>query len=394
MPSPQKSRLLLRFPDNQFPPVPAGPSKDEAVDALERLKHPLREFPFRNDNSRSVVISAVLSGVIRGELRTCPLHGFSAPVAGTGKTKLAEYVAAIVTGAMPNMISHTAYDEEMEKRLFAILLRGCALVNIDNVSEPLSGDALCAMLTAPTFTGRILGASEMATVDTRMLMLATGNNLAVSGDLSRRTIICRLDAESEAPDRRRFDFDPVQDARTDRFRLVADALTVLRAYVAADRPLPEGHMPLGSFEEWDNLVRGALIWLGEADPVETQERESDNEEREMQVEILHALQGQYGENWFTVRDLHEVQDTDYGPHEVQNEARTTIASYLPNGHWDRRRAGHLLRRFVDRPVGALVLRKQTNPSSNANEYRVEVLDHDAPGMPAITGSRAPEEAPF
>ena len=364
------SRLLLRFPEGQFPPVPAQPSLEDATNALKRLKWPLRKFPFQGEDSLSVILSAVLSGVIRGELGTCPLHAVSAPVAGTGKTKLAEYVAAIVTGAMPNMISHAASHEEMEKRLFAILLRSCPLVNIDNVSATLSGDTLCAILTSPTYTGRILGVSETATVNTRILMLATGNNLAVTGDLVRRTIFCRLDAESEAPDRRRFDFDPVQDAKTDRFQLVADALTVLRAYDAAGRPLPEGHLPLGSFEEWDSLVRGALIWLGEADPVETQERDSGDEEREMQLEILNALQSRYSDNWFAVRDLHESQHTDDGQFSIKNQAKNTIASYLKNGLWDRLRAAHLLKRYVDKPAGALVLRARHNNDTNTKEYRV------------------------
>ena len=365
-----QSRLLLRFPEGQFPSVAMQPPKEAAAEALERLKWPLREFPFRHEASRSVVLSAVLSGIIRGELRTCPLHGFSAPIAGTGKTKLAEYVAAIVIGAMPNMISHSASDEEMEKRLFAILLRGCPLVSIDNVSEPLSGDALCAILTAPTYTGRILGASETATVDTRTLMLTTGNNLAVSGDLSRRTLLCRLDAESESPDRRHFEFDPVQDAKGDRYELVSDALTVLRSFDAAGRPLPAQHRPLGSFEEWDSLVRGALIWLGEADPVETQERDSDNEEREMQSEILQALRNDYGEAWVTVSKLHDVRYTDDGQFPIDNRAAATIASYLRNGYWDRRGAGRLLKQLVDKPVGGLVLRARHSTETNANEYKV------------------------
>jgi putative DNA primase/helicase len=55
-----------------------------------------------------------------------------------------------------------------------------------------------------------------------------------------------------------------------RAQLVAAGLTVLRGYSAAGRPdmrLP----PWGSFEGWSKLVRGALVWAGEADPGETRE---------------------------------------------------------------------------------------------------------------------------
>jgi putative DNA primase/helicase len=48
---------------------------------------------------------------------------------------------------------------------------------------------------------------------------------------------------------------------------VAAAWTVLRAYIVAGRPITK--QPLGGFEGWSKLVRDALLWLGEADPVAT-----------------------------------------------------------------------------------------------------------------------------
>lgn len=203
-----ESRLLLEFPLGLFPPVPQPPSQTEAREALDRIERPLREFPFAGPGSKSVMLSAILSGVVRGEMRTCPLHAFSAPMFGTGKTKLADIVSTIVTGAPANIITHAPDDGEMEKRLIAILLRGGSLVNIDNVSGPLTGDFLSAMLTAPTVSGRVLGESRVVELDTRTMVLATGNNLAPRGDLVRRVVVCRLDAGSEEPDKRQFDFDP------------------------------------------------------------------------------------------------------------------------------------------------------------------------------------------
>ena len=48
------------------------------------------------------------------------------------------------------------------------------------------------------------------------------------------------------------------------------ALTVLRAYHVAGRP-PQATR-LGSFGDWSDTVRSALLWLGAADPVETTEQ--------------------------------------------------------------------------------------------------------------------------
>jgi hypothetical protein len=61
--------------------------------------------------------------------------------------------------------------------------------------------------------------------------------------------------------------NPVDTVLAARGRYIADALTVCRAYIAAGRPTAAP--ALGSFEGWSNLVRSALIWLGEADPVDT-----------------------------------------------------------------------------------------------------------------------------
>ena len=51
----------------------------------------------------------------------------------------------------------------------------------------------------------------------------------------------------------------------------AAALTILRGFTAAGKP-KHGNPPLGGFEDWDALVRGALIWAGADDPLETRDR--------------------------------------------------------------------------------------------------------------------------
>jgi len=94
-------------------------------------------------------------------------------------------------------------------------------------------------------------------------MFATGNNLVVIGDMTRRTLVCSLDAGVERPENRTFKApDPIDVVRGDRAKYVVAALTVLRAYHVAGRP-EQGTIPLGSFEVWSRRVRDALIWLGE-----------------------------------------------------------------------------------------------------------------------------------
>src|SRR5206468_10484107 len=91
------SGLLLDIAPGTFPPVPLRPTKDDAHAALERLAAPLREFPFVDDAARSVALSGLLTALVRGSLRTSPLHGCDAPVAGMGKSLLAEMPGLLAT---------------------------------------------------------------------------------------------------------------------------------------------------------------------------------------------------------------------------------------------------------------------------------------------------------
>jgi len=51
--------------------------------------------------------------------------------------------------------------------------------------------------------------------------------------------------------------------------VIAAALTILRAHIVAGSPGARELSPFGSFEQWSEWVRGALVWLGEADPCRT-----------------------------------------------------------------------------------------------------------------------------
>jgi hypothetical protein len=260
----------------EFPSIPECPSRDDAEAALAIVDDLIRHFPFIEDVDRSVAISGILSYAARQSMRSAPLHAYTAPTAGSGKSKLVDVASVIATGREAGVIAQAASEDEMEKRIGTVLLEGRSIVAIDNCTHPLGGNFLCAMLTQGTVSIRILGKSQQATLETNVFATATGNNLVVSGDMTRRAILCRLDPKIERPELRKFDFEPVACARENRLRLVAAALTVMLAFKAAGKP--QQATPLGSFEDWSSSVRDALIWLGRADPAQTMEfaRATDN----------------------------------------------------------------------------------------------------------------------
>lgn len=257
----------------QFNSVPENPSKEDARLALDVLKDLVKTFPFVSQADESVALSAILTAIHRRSLPTAPLHGFTAPGAGSGKSKLVDIASLIVDGREAAVMSLGRSEEESEKRLGAALLAGDAIISIDNIDSARSfgGELFCQALTQKMLKIRILGLSKLEVVPTNAFICANGNNLTLEGDMTRRAIMCTIDSGEERPELRVFKTDPLAMVRADRDKYVMAALTVLRAYYVAGKPA-QPVIPLGSFEEWSAVIRGALLWLGEADPCATMEK--------------------------------------------------------------------------------------------------------------------------
>jgi putative DNA primase/helicase len=261
------------YVDYQGKPVEVleKPTFNHAKAAIKYLKTPLSEFPFTEPEDLSVVLSAILTAVSRRSIYTAPLHAFDAPKAGSGKSLLADVVALIATGRTAAMISQGWDEAEDEKRLGAMLMRSAPVVCIDNVERPIKGDFICTMLASINKTTRVLGESRNVDLPTNSTFLATGNNLVFQGDMTRRALLCRIDPKCERPDALSFKLNLREWIPDNRHLLISAALTILRAYHVAGKP-KQPISPYGSFEDWSDLVRSALVWLGEPDPNITRER--------------------------------------------------------------------------------------------------------------------------
>jgi hypothetical protein len=349
-----------------LPEIPSEPTKAQAADALETLKALVTTFPFETDADRSVWLSAVLTAVIRRTLRSAPLHGFNAPVAGAGKGKLADTAAVIAMGREAAAVVQGRTEEETEKRLGALLLSGDQIILIDNCTLPLEGDFLCAMMTQESVRPRILGKSEAPALPANTAVFATGNNLTAKGDMTRRLLRCTIDPQQERPETRNFPNDPVEDARRDRMKYLAAALTILRAYIVAGRPSLS--TPLGSFEQW-NMVRDALLWLGEADPCDTMRGiAADDPEREKLGAVLHHWSEVIGVLRISTKELIEIASG-------QPELDAALKAVAPSSRGDGispDRLGKYLSRHAKRIVAAKRL-VQDGKVDGYRQWRLEAV---------------------
>ncbi|WP_172125277.1 hypothetical protein [Devosia sp. 919] len=361
-----ESGLLLDFGNSVFPTIPAEPSKEEAAAGLEKFAFLLSEFPFvdpvaDDENeaalptktaSYSVALSAMLTALIRRSLQSAPLHAFDAPAAGTGKSMLAELAGILASGTCPAAMSQGKSSEEDEKRLSTVLHAGDPVILIDNIERPVCGDFLCSMLSQSVVQARILGQSERRLLPCVSLVLATGNNLTLAGDLSRRAVVCRLDAKVERPDTRTFDFDPKAYAFANRADLVVAGLTALRAFsmLHLKPKLPT----MGSFGDWD-LVRGTLVWLGYADPADSRTTlfENDPVKNELR-EIMATWERAVGSRRIALADI-GVGSEDQGLCQI----REALANACPRGIWSPKSAGWWLKRNKDRVVNGKCFRQRS-----------------------------------
>jgi hypothetical protein len=247
---------------DSFPVIPEKPTKDEADSALKHLMIPFEDFPFDTKLSRAVHLAAVITAVIRPILDRAPAIGYDAPIQGSGKTILAKCLAIIGSGIEPTIWPHTfnINDEETRKRLFSALLAGDLFLIWDNIVGIFDSAALASLLTSDNYRDRLLGKSLAKTVPNSSVVILTGNNLTLAGDLPRRVLVCRIDPKSEKPFEREFKVDPVAYCMKHRMELVAAVLTLLRFYIASGtQPLGSGQ--IGSFEAWDKLVRQTILYL-------------------------------------------------------------------------------------------------------------------------------------
>jgi len=258
-------------PDADYPLVPEAPTHAQAQKALMALKEPLGDFCFASTVDRSAALASILALAGRGAVDGCsPLVLINGNAPGLGKGLLTDVMGLIATGVEPRKIAPMRTPEEEDKRILSLGFEGVEVAVIDNVAADLGSDALDRALTTERFSGRVLGATKTVTVRPPMFW-ATGNGVAVRGDLVRRLILCELKTDLERPELRTgFELPDLKSwVKANRPRLLVAALTVLRWHLA--NGCPPAAAPLGSFERWSSVVRDCLIHLGESDPVVSQE---------------------------------------------------------------------------------------------------------------------------
>jgi hypothetical protein len=286
---------LIYRPAISFVEVPESPSLEEARGAAEALLDLVCDFPFATEADRSAWLAGVLTVVGRSAITgPCPLFAIDGTTRGAGKSKLVDVAVRLACGHDAERSTLSANDEELRKQITGLLLSGSPCVLIDNVRSggKLGGPAFDAVLTSTTWKERLLGQKDFLSLPARAVWWATGNNLQLAGDLSRRALRIRLASPLDNPEERTEFRHPDLLAHVSKLRkfLVAQALIILRAHAIAGRPQLDVKA-WGSFEEWSRIIAAAIRWIGHASPLEARASadETLDEERMQAGAVIAGL---------------------------------------------------------------------------------------------------------
>ena len=256
---------VFYVPSVELAPLPDRPSQADAAAAAETLFGLVEQFPFATQDDRAVWLSGLLTVMARaGIVGAVPGFAYIGNRAGAGKGKLIDIKSVIANGRPVPCTSYPGDDNEMTKLKVALALAATSIVHLDNLDEgrAYGGGALDSALTSLEVTDRILGQSKTTEgLELRCCWFLSGNNIVPAKDAYRRWLVCRLMTELERPEERG-DLkipDLLAHVREHRTEYVRAGLVILRAHAVAGRPTG-GWPPLGSFEEWDRVVRGA-VWF-------------------------------------------------------------------------------------------------------------------------------------
>lgn len=388
----ESARLWYQAPRGlKIPDLPSDPADGDIAQARNLiLDDLLHDFPFVDDASRAHALAAMLLPFARHLIDgPTPLHVISAPVPGTGKGLLSDAVCIPALGREPNIMTAAVREEEWKKSITATLDGAPVAVLIDNINHKVDSASLAGVLTARTWSDRVLGESRILNCPVNCLWLATGNNLQFSQEMPRRLCWIRLDARVENPAMRassRFKHAQLTEwAKQHRGELIHAALVLVQAWLRRGKPLWTTKT-MGRFEEWTRVMGGILQVAGVPGFLDNLERvigEADDEAEERRAFVVEWWD-RYGRHEVGAKELAGlIAELDLLPGNDSIRSKSGEVSAV--------RLGRRLRAMVDSVVAERIIKKASPARNGAQQYRLARID--SLGKEEEDPSPAPPPAP-
>lgn len=292
----------------------------EAAQAV--FTHYLKEFPFEDKRSLAVAITAMVS--LYG---TCMLPPEAARMGfvwrsndrGGGKS-LSAQMAIVAPFGLP------ATTDIRDRNKLAESLDSAALqcepyLFFDNLEGTVKNTMLDNFITAPARRVRLFHTQKTVEAVASTVLLFTGNNLEVSPDIDRRTLLCRLFVREFDLTTRHIE-NPINVVKLMQPAVRAEMLSAMWALVrnwhAKGQPKAstedKANYRRPSFEEWSEVFGGIVQAAGYGNPlIPAGDEKSASTEQVQQRRLVECLAWKIpegGSGW-TIREFQEIVDVCY-----------------------------------------------------------------------------------
>ena len=389
-------------------------SKEQIFDNL------IVDFKFDTPASRSNFVGYLLSFPVRPIIPDAvPMYTVTAPVQGSGKTKLVDLAHMIWTGRKAEVkqggSSGERGNEEWRKRILTYLISGKSSLFFDNVRGIVNSEALASALTANWYSDRVLQVSEERTLKVRCLWAMSGNNIEFEEDMPRRVYRTHIDTQMESPETRS-DFkhkDIVGWAETNRLSLMKACFTLIKAWDLKGRPLCN-KTKWGSYENFTQIIGGVLESVGITDFLANRERfvppdmdawrEFFNKWAERYGVVDGTSIGRFVKGKWTSDDIEdpqgEVTVKDLMPIASRRDGEDDDLDILgpwvmANSEQARRvRLGKLINQYLGRIYNQYKLERLAKKKGGANQFRLVYSPDINASVPSDDSSDDSSDVPF
>ena len=308
---------FLYLPTVAVPEVPENPTPAQLTAATKLLRGLVDEFVWVGEHDEANYFGLLLLPLLR---ELCPppykLGAIGARQPGSGKSLLNEILRIVHGGVFRSEMPTD--DTELGKVLTSILTQTTApVVQFDNVSGILRSSKLAGLLTSREYSDRVLGSTNETSMVNDRVWTLTGNNLALGGDLIRRSTWVTIDPRVPNPESRTGFRIPNLPAHVaaNRGKILAALLTWVRAWAVAGMKFELAGSD--SYARSTGVVRGILQVAGVPgtfDHVDSRQQKLGNDDDEWR-DFLLAIRGDFGDRaWSTKEMLGRVHDGRDHPH--------------------------------------------------------------------------------
>jgi len=364
-------RFLSWLPHN-------APEIDEPDMPIEKAKEIitliLREFPFQDKQDFINAIAGLLTPFLRGlytsfNVRT-PVFFYLANRERAGKDYCAGITGMLYEGSAleePPISDDNNFksnhEDELRKKLLSAFINGRKRLHFANNKGLINNSVFEQVTTSTRYSDRILGKSQIITVDNEIEFSLSGNiGVSYTPDFYNRCRFVRLMLDIEDANSRKFKNPNLHYwVYNNRNKILSALYSIVKDWY--DKGMKKGKQPFTSFPEWASICGGIMENAGFGNPCK-QNDDTFNIKGDIETENMKLL----FEYVYELRHEEEITKSEIRTI-VEMEEEGNIFSYFDfSKKADQTKFGILIDKYVNRLFSDIKLISDNNKRSSRRKY--------------------------